>query len=257
MLVDYFKDPLYKDALAGYAKFARERDWGIDNKLELYNWAKVAFDSSLPERNRREAFYIVYDNLKGNRQVFRNARWGYWTGDETFEVLDRECQGCSRQDSLSLLTLQHPSQESDILLAILNKLRNLKPARGYPWMPVAKFTHFFNPKLFPIYDNEVIWKMVMDGVFRDDYRSWCHSKNLNPIGPGERFNLNYMLWAGHIIHQADNGLMGYFREWFKSQVAGRPDSHNVLVEIQTYYATVFEFVAIGAANLELPDLSKH
>lgn len=156
---------------------------------------------------------------------------------------------------MTLITLHHPSPESEKVLATLDKLRGLKPARDYPWMPVSKFTHFFNPKLFPIYDFTVIWKWVLNGAFRNDYRDWCHSQYLNPNGPGERFNLYYMLWSGHIIRQADDNFMGFFSQWFKSQVGNHPDSQNVMDDLHHYYATAFEFVAIGAAALELSDIA--
>ncbi len=249
----YFRYPFYKDALASYAKVAEERDWGINHKLEMYNWAKVAFDPSLHERKRREAFYMIYDNLKRYWKIFRNARAGYWSADETFDALSKSCKDCTRQDPLTLITLQYPSYESEKILVALDKLRDLKPAREYPWMPVAKFTHFFNPKLFPIYDYEVIWKKVMNGVFRKNYRDWCYSHNLNPNGPGERFNLYYMLWAGHILRWADTDFMVYFGDWFKSQIGNQPDFQNVLDDLHYYYATAFEFVAIGAAELEFSD----
>ena len=45
--------------------------------------------------------------------------------------------------------------------------------------------------------------------------------------------------------------MKYFVDWFKSQTANQPDDQNVLYDLPNYYATAFEFVAIGAAELEL------
>lgn len=247
----YFSNPFYKDALTSYAKVAEERDWGIDHKLELYNWAKVAFDPSPPEGKRREAFYVIYNNLKRYWKVFRNAQAGYWSADETFEGLNKACKGCTRQDPLTLISLKYLSPESEVILVALNKLRDLKPAREYPWMPVAKFTHFFNPILFPIYDYEIIWKKVMNRAFRKDYRDFCFRHDLNPNGPAERFNLNYMLWAGYNLQQADSNFMNYFVDWFKSQTANQPDDQNVLDDLPNYYATAFEFVAIGAAEIEL------
>jgi len=62
-----------------------------------------------------------------------------------------------------------------------------------------------------------------------------------------------MLWAGHIIRWADTDFMGYFGDWFKSQIGNKPDNQNVLDDLHHYYATAFEFVAIGAAELELSD----
>lgn len=87
MLVQYFRYPYYQNALTSYAKIAKERDWGIDHKLDLYNRAKVAFDSSIPEMKKRQAFFVIYDNLKRYWKIFRNARAGYWSASETFDAL--------------------------------------------------------------------------------------------------------------------------------------------------------------------------
>jgi len=251
MLVDYFRYPNYINALIRYVKVAEVRNWGIDYKLKMYNWAKAAFESSLPESKKRESFHAVYENLRRYWQVFRNARAGYWSADETFDGLNNACKACSRQRPLTLISLQYPSQECEEVLLALDKLRNLKPVRDYPWMPVAKFTHFFNPKLFPVYDTQVIWQKVMNGAFRMDYRIWCNSQNFNPNGPGKLFYLYYMLWAGDIIRQADIAFMGYFSEWFQKQVGNQPDSYHIKNDMRNYYSIAFEYVAIGAAELEL------
>lgn len=251
-LRDYFHPPLVEQALDRYAKVANTRGWGISHKLEMYNWAKAAFDSNLSPYAQQREFGYIYDNLKGGWKVFRNAQGGYWTKQETFEALTKECQTVSRQSGLKLTTLIPESPESWSLLADLGKLRNLKRTNWYPWMPVSKFTHFFNPALFPIYDTEVIWNKVLNGVFRRDYRQWCESCGVAPLETDQesaRFNLTYTLMAGDAIRSADAGFMDFFAHWFKEQMSGDDDAYNVLDEIGTYYATAFEFVAIGAAHI--------
>jgi hypothetical protein len=44
-------------------------------------------------------------------------------------------------------------------------------------MTVSKFLHFYNPGLFPIYDNAVIWDKVLRR-FRNDFRDFCISANI-------------------------------------------------------------------------------
>jgi hypothetical protein len=73
-LADFFHAPLYEHALTSYEKVAQERKWSITHKLDMYNSAKVAFDSPQATIEKQRAFHDVYDNLKSNWQVFRNAR---------------------------------------------------------------------------------------------------------------------------------------------------------------------------------------
>ena len=44
-------------------------------------------------------------------------------------------------------------------------------------MVVSKFLHFYNPGLFPIYDNKVIWNQVFRR-FRNDFRDFCGIVNI-------------------------------------------------------------------------------
>lgn len=251
-LSQYFQSPHFEEALERYARFASGRGWGIGHKLKMYNWAKTAFDPDLAEDIRRWAFGNIYRSLKGGWRVFRNSPAGYWSADETFAALTGECQAFSQQSGLNLMTLRPHTAESAAVLAGLGKLRNLKCTRYYPSMPVAKFTHFFNPMLFPIYDTDVIWNRVLNGVFKQDYRRWCTSIEVEPwriYTESARFNLTYTLMAGDLLRSADEEFMKYFSQWFRAQVAGSDDENTVLLEIDRYYATAFEFVAVGAACL--------
>lgn len=248
-LGDYFKSPQYQNALDSYERVAKKRRWYIEDKLMMYRWAKTAFEEQVVEQEKILAFTEIYEQLRKYWQVFRNARGEYWSAKKIFEVFISDCRSCSRESELSLLTIKPRSTESQEVLNVLRGLANLKPSADYPWMAVSKFTHFFNPKIFPIYDQTVIWNLVLNGVFRDDYRRWCARNYLNPLGPGAKFNLHYMLWAGHSIRNADDDFMKYFTEWFISQVGSGEGKNYFLDDLHQYYATAFEFVAIGATEL--------
>jgi len=218
----------------------------------MYNWAKAAFDSELEERDKRTAFHKVYDTLKGYWQVFRNASQ-YWSADKTFDELTNECHAFSRQSGLTLTALRPDTRESETVFDGLSRLRGLKSTKYYPWMAVAKFTHFFNPFLFPIYDKRFIRDKVLNGVFRTDYRQWCRKIGVDPNETNESagFNLTYTLMAANVIQEADASFMPHFRQWFSRQVGRCNDEHGVLDEVSRYFATAFEYAAIGAAHLEL------
>jgi hypothetical protein len=250
-LADYYRAPLYERALLKYAEVAKSRKWQVRNKLRIYGWAKKAFDSDLSDYQKRKSFHCIYEELRRHWQVFRNARGGHWSADETYDALTKHCQLLSRKSGVTLLTLQSDSQQSRSVLSGLVLLRDLKRTQGYPCMPVAKFTHFFNPMLFPIYDYEVIWKTVLYGEFRGDFRAWCAARGSNPNADMDSVRLifNYTLMAADMVRRAGDGFMDFFGRWFGQQVAGENDSHEVLRDMNSYYATAFEFVAIGAAEL--------
>jgi hypothetical protein len=61
-------------------------------------------------------------------------------------------------------------------------------------MAVSKFIHFYNPSLFPIYDNEVVEYKVF-ARFRTDYREFCDGAGLDSSANGADFLRNYVCWA--------------------------------------------------------------
>lgn len=73
---------------------------------------------------------------------------------------------------------------------------------------------------------------------------------LRLVANQSQFNLNYTWWAGGLIQGADPGLMATFAIWFRGQVGKELGSATVLADLERYYATAFELIAIGAAALE-------
>jgi hypothetical protein len=99
----------------------------------------------------------------------------------------------------------------------LERLREIKTISWYPTMVVSKFSHFFNPSLFPIYDTEIIYKTVINGTFRDDYKS------INPRTPpllilddkdGIWDAYYWVAWGNEVMRRRHAELMDYFAEWF-------------------------------------------
>src|SRR5438105_4125679 len=125
-------------------------------------------------------------------------------------------------------------------------------------MVTSKFLHFFNPMLFPIYDDAIIWQKVcweesktkVRAAFRSDYEEFCLKHGFVPKDMTAKFNLNYTLWASELVRNADKHFMNEFATWFQQQVSDRQDKYGLLDEINQYYAIAFEFTAIGAACLE-------
>jgi hypothetical protein len=251
-LTQYFTSPRTEQALNRYSAVVPPT-WSVAHRLDLYRSAKTAFDSDAPEAAKRESFRHIYESLRSGWQVFRPKDSAEcWGSEQIYAVLTNECQPCARQSSLTLATLTERESQANIEQC-LRSLGRMKPTKHYPavypWMAVAKFSHFFNPRLFPIYDTAFMWEKVANGAFKTDYVEFCRRRGFQPREDTARFNLQYTLWAAETIRDADEGCMTTFAEWFASQVKGHRDTGDILADIKTYYAAAFEMIAIGAAHL--------
>jgi hypothetical protein len=66
------------------------------------------------------------------------------------------------------------------LLSRLYKVAMMKLTKqDFPIMPVSKFLYFYNPALFPIYDEKVIWGVVLEKRFNRDFRIFHEVKRLD------------------------------------------------------------------------------
>ena len=99
-------------------------------------------------------------------------------------------------------------------MACLEAVRSLKRLRSgnYPVMAVSKNLHFYNPRLFVIYDSEVVVGQVYR-AFRKDWNGGY--RRFASTGDGWLdFYLAYLLWASHMIRNAYPGFMEDFADWF-------------------------------------------
>jgi len=130
-------------------------------------------------------------------------------------------------------------------------MRGLKwlRSRKFPIMAVEKTLHFFNPRLFAIYDNDIVLKKVYR-VFKSDWDS-CYDKiGADVTDKGIEFYLAYLLWGGSMIRSAYPTLMEDFAAWFIETVSKERNAEDFRDELRASYATAFEFITIGAAYLE-------
>jgi hypothetical protein len=240
----YYEAPLTQQALEGYGRFARERTvaWSLAHKAELYLLSVQSFEGGPPREKREASFTAIYDALRGKGwQVARNGQ--LWNSDRLFSVLTDECTACSQGSTLSLGGLDR-ERDAPALTECVAAVKDLKTLNSgsVSVMAVAKFLHFFNPRLFPIYDNAVIQQEVLR-VFREDFRP-----NRGEDGVG--FYVRYVLWANEVLRRSRDAVMQAFERWFRSAV--RDEDPNQLLPERTgeLYATAFEFIAIGAMLME-------
>jgi hypothetical protein len=121
-----------------------------------------------------------------------------WDAARVFHVLTNHCQACCRGRGLALTTLED-EQHQQTVVACLETVSNLKRSRSgnYPVMAVSKNLHFYNPRLFVIYDTEIVFGQVYR-VFRKDW-SGCYRRFASTGDGWLDFYLAYLLWASRVI----------------------------------------------------------
>ena len=259
-LVAYFQsEELAHRALDRYLGFANDRDWriiGDGGKLQLYDWASQAFDPATPADDALDAFRRMYSAVAGWPGVQRGGSLA--PAEEVFTVLRSPAHRFLYDGSITLARLKHPTPEATALEEFLPLVQFLKPTQRYPWMAVTKVMHFVNPGLFPIWDTDVLWNKVMwpgpaegNASFRRAYQSFCKEHEFHVLENGAVFVHNYVLWAAHHIQQADDSFMAWFEEWMQQRFPNDIPKYSSARRLRSLYATAFEFVAIGAAYLEL------
>ncbi len=226
--------------------------WCVHKELlDSYDASKDAFDQRLSADEAFEHFHKIYQELKGpNWQVFRpNGPGKCWGPKTIFETIKGEFPSFS-WDTVSLL--EFPITGTRLYRELKSRLatmEDIKPKNGYPHMTVSKFLHFYNPGLFPIYDNAIIGDKVFRR-FQNDFRAFCESEKIEykaaKKDDTEKFLLYYMGWASSLLAVRHKDFMQVFVKWLEEQPAAGLEKRRFKAE--TLYATAFEFTVIGATE---------
>jgi hypothetical protein len=245
-LINYFRNGRSEDALEASGEYFSKQKLSISDRAALYVLTQTSFDAEKAQEERLAAFEQVNTALRATWKVSRTSTAPVWTAEQTFNMLTTRCDCCSRE-KLSLMNIEE-RRGPTLVMSALSAMEGIKPGREYPHMPAAKFLHFFNPTLFPIYDNETMWKQVCRGAFKSDWHRVCQDTGILLGETSSRFYHTYTRWAGELVRSADNDLMASFAEWFKTQDNGVSAEANL--KLETYYAAAFECIAVGAMVIE-------
>jgi hypothetical protein len=210
----------------------------------LYNLSRRAFDPTANPRDAHPYFEKIYDELKTKEwNLLRpHSVQASWPPNRVFETLRSEFAEFPWGGAFNLKNLPAES----VLRPRLVTMRSVKPKKGYPTMAVSKLLHFYNPTLFPIYDQAKIWNEVCNGHFKEDYRTYGNEEEKREWNYGEddeTFLPFYMRWANSLLMAAHPDFMRVFAEWFDKQTRTCEKTFST----SELYATAFEFTAIGAA----------
>lgn len=251
-LNSFFQYPHYQWALESFSEFARQSDWRISTRAHLYSLAAQTRSMNYDELQRRESFNELYNVLKRNWKVGRAGV--LMESDALFDHLNARCRQCNATSGLTAIRLYREPGIQPVVKRCLNDMKSIKTALEYPQMAASKFLHFWNPCLFPIWDSEVISQKVLIKVFSDECKAACEDQGSRFRDGSENFLLAYTWWAGKLIAEANENLMDYFSGWFIDHTGGTALTEFSKKDILIYYATAFEYIAIGAARLEKPEL---
>jgi hypothetical protein len=254
LLASYFEDDQVDNALASYQQFiaCEKPTWDIGQKggrLDLYREAAIAFDPITSDNTRRTSFGLIYQILKGKWYVFRapySVR--YWCASEVYDALLKCEPIAGRRTGRTLLDLS----TTDILSTVaqccdlMKEVKSLRSKQA-PIMTLSKFLHFFNPCLFPIWDNAVVNDFVLKRFKQD-----APKVDLSVHG-GESKGIcsyvSYVLLASSVMQKHPH-VMDRFIGWVCHQSGWHQYSSTLGAEIHEYYSWAFETIAIGAAKLE-------
>jgi hypothetical protein len=210
----------------------------------------VSSDPRLGEDEAYRYFERVYDELKGYWQIFRpTPSEDCWPPGQIFDTIKREFPEYSRNGPINLINFSK-SGKGVRLESCFAKIQGIKPHRGYPIMAVSKFLHFYNPSLFPIYDDKMIWKKVF-ARFKNDFREFCEREKMpNAYVSAQKedalgFLRVYMRWACSLLEAAHPSFMQVFVTWLDKEPGTELSRREFDASI--IYATAFEFTALGAA----------
>jgi hypothetical protein len=187
-------DRYFQNAHLQTAALESLHDWFVAEELRLYNDSLRAFSGSPDAQEQLRYFERIDDQLTRYWQVWRPYnRLDCWPPQKIFETIKRKFAEFSWGGAITLVNFSN-SGKVGLLRSRLPTMGRIKPKQGYPHMAVSKFLHFYNPALFPIYDEAMIWNRVLDGCFRTEFGAHCGNSTYRNDDT-EIFLLRYMGWA--------------------------------------------------------------
>jgi hypothetical protein len=258
----YFEnEAAQKRALEACRVFLGGRDWAVGDRLRLYDLSHEAFHSNKGVASFRKIYEeLVRPPRAGGWGIARNAAGPLWTAEKTFEALRDDFSEFALDGPVTLLNFRESKAEAK-LLPLFEKMRTLKPVSNWPTIAVSKVLHFYNAELFPVYDNEVIWKKVLK-LFATEFREFCRTYS-PPYDMGDTpiFYRNYMCWGNALLGSSHSHFMQSFCEWLNEQPGA--ELNRRAFDPSRIYGTAFEYTIIGAyadvsgGQQSLPKTAEH
>lgn len=203
-------------------------DW-FDDKHRIYNIYTTS-ERAFSKDGKEEYFEPVYDELRKYWQVFRRGNT-HWDSSQIYTALSDLPQSM-RTSSLSELN-------NDQWLNVYNVINNVKDIKrnksGYSVVAISKFLHFWNPRLFVIFDGKFMENYVFGHKYLSDELS-SQQFNIAKHDPQLLKYLKVLKFAQALLVNNPE-IMQSFRVKYQNTV------------IQDYEALAIEWLLLGLVDL--------
>jgi len=259
MLREYFRDA---------DKVLEEYPWDkwlIGEKVWLYACCAASLD-----HNNQNTFECVFNWLKSHWQVFRpKSDQDHWQSERIWDELIALNTEFPQSRQLTLLSIS--CEDIPMLRECIERLTGIKKNALTPIMAISKFLHFYNPRLFPIFDGAFIRKQVLK-IFTEEWSGFDFHYDLTQFKDNNEIRdyIKYIFWASSLLKKTDDQFAGVVSDFLKCQfikerddiiasprcdqlsvwLRGPEASNNLRTDRFDWCATMFECIAIGASEIE-------
>jgi len=253
MYIMLLTEDTIKSAFAKHFEiYANEKSWSIPYHVECWIRARIAFDEpSIDE------FKWLYEELKNRWQVFRGAASACWKPKMVFDKLHKHDQDWQSR-SLSNLCDDNLAD----LWSIIKSMVDIKPLKHGPSVvAISKFLHFWNPRLFIIVDDAVMWRWVLAHHWLKKTLETTREQIIPIVEPdsvqsksGESCDLlSYLAilrWSAEVV-KTNPIIKSCFAEYVQARATNLPSN----LAIYTYEAAAMEWFLLGVVELVPPGVS--
>lgn len=232
--------------------YHRTNQWPVGDHVRCWEHARAAFEEDSPA-----ALESLFTHLRGYWQVFRSATMPVWSTEKIRTHL-RGLPVEWRTKRLSQL------RDEDLrgLAGIVNGMTGMKPIKYPPSIvAISKVLHFFNPRLFPIVDDAIIWRYVLKHRWlwrpiKQERDRIAPIVGLDmPVGTAcdVLSFIAIMRWASKLI-AANPDIMTEFAPYVRRNSSDRETGARDL-PLEEYEAGAVEWFLLGVVELPPPEVA--
>lgn len=232
-----------------FSVIAAQQAWDIDYHVQQWLTARSAF-----ENHDAKTFESLYWELHRRWQIFRGAR-EYPDASTVFDLLSH-LPIWSAELRLSRLTASKLPDLWNVISAVGAVKKN---KTGPSVMAISKFLHFWNPRLFIIVDDAMMWRFVFSHSWLWEYVDACRvdiSKVLGTVdcaSGGNQANLadyiTILWWAAGIV-RSNRAIAPTFAKYVQRHC----NKQRSPADLKTYEGAAIEWFLLGLVEIPPIDL---
>ncbi|KAA0215784.1 MAG: hypothetical protein DYG94_06465 [Leptolyngbya sp. PLA3] len=228
--------------------YAGQRAWDVGYHIGCWARAHQAF-----ENRARAEFDWLYDQLRGQWQAFRRRGGDPWTADQTFDQL----AGLDKRYRVLKLSQLDARADLEGCWMVIKAMSGIKPTKSPSVVAISKFLHFWNPRLFVIVDDAVMWQRVLSRTWLKQpiaaERARLMGALADPDCPKNEMScdllwyLAVLTWAGALLRQ-NPVITPLFAEYVRSV----EHDHPIDFPLDEYQSAAVEWLLLGLAEIPPP-----